>query len=223
MSDGQTVAPPSLVFRYGVPGLVLAAAVALSFFARAQPHGDSLGLLPTRLALWMLPGVSLLVFVGIRLSSGVTDRNSDLLLSWVASFPSMLHVLHLLFGLGVLGRLDVAVAVLGGVLYLGVAALVVQLPSGSPYGLRLPGTLASAEVWRRAHLRLGQGFVIAAALAASTIWLPPKVDLWVLLLGPVLAVFMGFWAGLFSRAEDSAPLDRPSPGTDNPPEDQSSP
>ncbi len=223
MSEASVNARSSSWVRHAAPVGVLAFALALSAFARTSAAGPKLGLMPTPLALWLLPAVSLLVFAGVRLSSGRTDRNSDLLLLWVASFPLMLHVLHLLYGLGALQNLDRAVSIGVVALHLGFAGLMPSLPHGSAFGLRFTRTLESQAAWRRTHRQLGLGFLVAAVGALTTLWLSPRAALFVYLGGPVLALGFGL-AGAFSGArEDSIPGPRPSPGEETPEDTESSP
>lgn len=209
--------------RYAAPLVVFASGLAFSVFVQSSGVGSRLGLLPTPLALWLLPAVALSVLVGVRLSSGATDRTSDLLLLWVFSFPIALHVLHLLFSLGVLGGLDRAVALVVMSLDLGFAGILPQLPLGSPFGLRFSRTLASEGRWRRAHRNLGVGFLVAAALALGSIWLPPKLALAVYLGGPVLAFGFGLVSSFLPDREHSGPRERPTDEHEIPGDDESSP
>ena len=209
--------------RHAAPAAVWVFALAVSLFARSTGLGSKLGLMPTPFALWLLPAVSLLFFVGVRLSSGRTDRSSDLLLLWVATFPVSLHVLHLLYGLGALKRLDTAVSLVVLALHLGFAGLVFSLPSGSPFGLRFARTLNSEFAWRRTHRWLAVGFLLAAVAALTTLWLSPRAALFVYLGGPVIALGFGLVGAFSGPGEDSKEAPRPTEGEEIPEDTQSSP
>lgn len=215
--------PSSVWLRYLAPLLVLASGLALSFLAASKGLGPRVGLLPKPLALWLLPAVSVLVFAGIRLSSGATERTGDLLLLWVCSFPVILHVLHLLFGVGVIGSLDRAVPFGVAALNLGFAGLLPALPRGSPFGLRLPRLLDSEPAWRRTHRALGLGFLLASLAAAGSAWLPRAPSLAVYLGGPFLALALGFAAALSAPGEEAPPPERPTEANETPGDHESSP
>lgn len=223
----STTAPGSVsrsaLIRYVAPALVLASGLGLSALAASKAVGPQLGLLPRPLALWLLPAVSVLVLVGVRLSSGATDRTGDLLLFWVSSFPVVLHVLHLMFGLGLIQTLERAVAWGVAALDLGLAMILPALPLGSPLGLRLPRLLRSEPGWRLTHRALGLGFLLASLAALASAWLPAKVGLFVYLLGPVIALGLGFVVGLATRVEEAPEPDRPKSDHETPGDAESSP
>lgn len=96
-------------------------------------------------------------------------------------------------------RIETAVPVLLGLLFVALGNFLPRVKSNWTMGVRTPWTLESEGVWRRTHRLAGWCFVGAGVLTLLSVALEPEVRVWVLVGGvgaaalvPVVASYV-FW------------------------------
>lgn len=104
----------------------------------------------------------------------------------IAGFMLYLHILTLLWNLGVSFSMNSLLAPGFGGLFFLMGEMLTKARRNFFIGIRTPWTLSSDRVWQRTHERGAMGFKVAGALTLLSILLPQWAVLF--MIGPVLIV-----------------------------------
>lgn len=131
-------------------------------------------------------------------------RSYNFLIIFTSLFFLYLHLITILWNLGVLVNMNITLSPAFGLLLFGMGFLVEKARRNYMIGIRTPWTLASETVWDKTHRLGGKLFKAAGLLVLLGVLFPDYTFLFLLV--PVLAAVI--WATLYSyflyRSEEKA-------------------
>lgn len=144
-------------------------------------HGDADGYMPKALALFLMPGISLVLF-GLFLVIPRIDplRENikkfkdyfDMFIAVIILFLFYLYLLTILWNLGARFNMGQMLMPAFGLLIYCCGILLQNTKRNWFIGIRTPWTLSSEEVWEKTHMLGGRLFKIAGVLAFLGVFLP---------------------------------------------------
>ncbi|NPV75431.1 MAG: SdpI family protein [Anaerolineae bacterium] len=193
--------------------LLILAALALSLVAgpslpeqmathwNARGQADGFSSRPTAMLLMpaLMAGITLLLLVvpqidPLKANIQLFRADYNLLIVLMNLFLLYIHVLTVLWGLGMRFDMNRAIPPAFGLLFYFLGVLLGKARRNYMIGIRTPWTLASDAVWEKTHRLGGRLFKISGVLALAGVVFPAYTYLFVLL--PVLAA--AIWLLIYS-------------------------
>jgi immunity protein, SdpI family len=115
----------------------------------------------------------------------------------MAGFMTYLHILTLLFNLGVDFKMNSLLAPGMGGLFFWIGEMIGKARRNFFAGIRTPWTLSSDSVWQKTHERAAMGYKVAGALTLLAIPFPNLAMIFII--GPIMAVSL--YAVVYSYVE----------------------
>ncbi len=149
-----------------------------------------------RLMIFLMPAISLLITLGMTLMPKIDPKGKSIIASGNA-YPVLMVLINVLFAVilavtiltafGVSVPMDVVMCVMLGLLFIILGSFMPRIKQNYSFGIKLPWTYASEEVWVSTHRFGGRVFVANGLVFFAGVLLPAPLNLLV----PLVAILVG--------------------------------